>query len=314
MTDPAPGAGAGPAPAPTQAPALDPASDFALATAVTPLEPGRYACSLDARWSALAGINGGILNAILIRAVQAEVGADRGLRSLQVQFLRPPAAGEAEVRVEVVRTGARATNLRLQLLQGDRLILEALATCMRGGLRELARWSPPVPKVDPPDAPTPGAVMDDPRMPAIAERLTYTPRIGPAPLSGTPLEEGKPARTGGWLQFKGEQPVDAAALAFFCDAWWPASLGPIDVMAFNPTVDLTFHLRTSLPPEGLPAQPILIDVTTVHSGEGLVDEDARLYAADGTLLAQSRQLAITLTPDDRPPVTKDEQSMITPTD
>lgn len=285
------------------------ASDFAVATAVEPRGAGRYGCSLDPRWSALAGINGGVLLAILARAVAAEVGPERGLRTIQVQFLRPPKAGSADVHVEVLRTGARATNARLRLEQDGRLILEGLATCMTGGLRELARWSPtPPPVAGADDARHPA--MDDPRMPAIADRLTYSPRIGPAPLSGTPLEPGAPARTGGWLQLKGEQRVDVAALALFCDAWWPAALGPIDVMAFNPTVDLTFHVRTSLPPEGLDPQPILLDVTTSASIEGLVEEDARLYTADGVLLAQSRQLAITLTPDDRPPVTKDDHALI----
>ncbi len=223
--------------------------------------------------------------------------------------MRPPKATDAEIRAEVVRAGARASNVRLTMHQGERQILEALATCMTGGLRELARWSP-----TPPDVPSAtderSPAMDDPRMPAIADRLTYGPRIGPPPLSGTPLAPGEAARTGGWLQLHGDQPVDTAALAFFADAWWPAALGPIDVMAFNPTVDLTFHLRTALPPGGLPAQPILLDVRTEASLEGLVDEDARLFAADGTLLAQSRQLAITLTPDDRPPVTRASHELI----
>ncbi|MBO9532882.1 MAG: thioesterase family protein [Solirubrobacteraceae bacterium] len=287
----------------------DPASDFAAATAVTALGDGRYGCFLDARWSALAGINGGILNAILIRAAEAEVGEGRSLRSLHVQFMRPPKATDAEVHVEVLRSGGRATNLRLSLHQGGRLILEALATCMTGGLRELARWSPTPPSV-PSATDTQSPTMEDPRMPAIADRLTYGPRIGPPPLSGTPLEPGAPARTGGWLQLHGDQRIDAATLAFFADAWWPAALGPIDVLAFNPTVDLTFHLRTSLPPGGLDPQPILLDVRTEASLEGLVDEDARLYTADGTLLATSRQLAITLTPDDRPPVTRDNHALI----
>ncbi len=89
-----------------------------------------------------------------------------------------------------------------------------------------------------------------------------------------------------------------------------AALGPIETLAFNPTIDLTFHLRAALPPEGLDPQPILLDVRTATSMEGLVEEDALLYAADGTLLAQSRQLAITLTPEDRPPVTKHDHELI----
>ena len=298
-----------PAANPATAAAPDPASNFALATAVRALGDGRYVCHLDAGWSAVAGINGGVLMAILVRAVEAEVGPDRGLRTLQVQFLRPPKATEAEVQVELVRTGGRATNARVRMVQGDRLILEGLATAMTGGLREIARWSPLAPDVPAADDPSIPA-LDDPRMPALADRVTYAPRIGPPPLSGTPLEPGEPARTGGWLQLHGDQRVDAAALAFFSDAWWPAALGPIDVLAFNPTVDITFHLRTTIPAEGLDPQPILVDVQTVASLEGLVDEDVLVYAADGTLLAQARQLAITFTPDDRKPVTKADHSSI----
>jgi Thioesterase-like superfamily len=147
-------------------------------------------------------------------------------------------------------------------------------------------------------------------MPSIAERVTYTPRIGPAPLSGTPLAPGEPARTGGWLELKDPHPIDVAVLAFFVDAWWPAALGPIDVMAFNPTIDLTFNVRTALPPGGLAPQPLLLDVVTQASLEGLCDEDVRLFTADGVLLAQARQLAITLTPDDRPMVTKTDQAAL----
>ena len=283
-------------------------SEFAAATAVTPLGGGRYGCVLDAGWSALAGINGGILMAIIVRAIEAEVGAERGLRSLQCQFMRPPKAAPAEIVIETLRSGARATNLRVRLEQNGRVMLEALATCFAGGLREIARWSPPMPEVAPPGASA--LELGDPRMPSIADRVGYTPLIGPAPMSGTPLEPGEPARTGGWLELKDPHPIDVAVLAFFVDAWWPAALGPIDVMAFNPTIDLSFHVRTALPPEGLPPQPLLLDVVTQASLEGLCDEDTRLFTADGVLLAQSRQLAITLTPDDRPPVTKDDHSAI----
>lgn len=276
--------------------------DFAATTAVESLGGGKYGCNLDPQWSALAGINGGILLAVVARAAAAELPADRQLRTIHCQFMRPPAPGAAELHVETLRSGKRASNLRVCMRQGGKLILEALIVGFTGGLREVARWAPLAPQVDAPDGPA--SQLADPRMPAIADRLTYTPRIGPMPLSGTPLAPGEPARTGGWLQLKGDQPIDIAVLAFFVDAWWPASLGPLDAISFNPTIDLTFHVRTALPPEGLAAQPLLLDVTTAAALEGLVEEDASLYAADGTLLAQSRQLAITMTPDDRPPVTK----------
>lgn len=283
-------------------PAVD-STAFGRTTAVRPLGDGRYACSFDAAWSVPVGINGGILMAVLVRAIHAEVGPGRQLRSLTCQFMRPPKATEATVVVEVVRTGKRATNLRVTLEQDGRPMVIGLAICFTGGLREVATWSPGLPQVPPPAEVEIVSTLD-PRMPSIADRLIYRPCIGPAPYSGTALAPGQPARTGGWLDLTEPHPVETALLVFFLDAWWPAALGPIDTLSMNPTIDFTFHQRTELPPQGLPPQSLLLDVWTVASQEGLCDEDAAIYTADGTLLAQARQLAITLTPEDRPLATQ----------
>ncbi len=281
-------------------------SAFGRVSAVRALGEGRYACQLAPEWSTLAGINGGMLTAILINAMHAEAGADRQVRSLTVHFLRPPKAGDAQIAVEVLRSGQRSSTVRLRLEQDGRHILEALGTVFVGGLRVVGTWSPEPPQVEGPATADADMTLEgDPRRPAVADHIRYTPRIGPRPLSGTPLAPGEPARTGGWLELKDPHPITSAVLALFTDMWWPAALGPISEMSFNPTIEFTFHQRTMLPPEGLPPQPLLLDVTTQASLEGLVDEDTRLFTADGTLLAQSRQLAITMTPADRTPVTKD---------
>ncbi|MDQ8044315.1 MAG: thioesterase family protein [Solirubrobacteraceae bacterium] len=304
---PAPQDGTAPHAEPAPAPHATPGA-FALATAVEPRGDGRYGCVFDADWAALAGINGGIIMAILIRAIEAEVDPDRRIRSLQCQFLRPPKARAAEIVIETTRTGARATNLRVRVEQEGKLIVDALATCFTGGLREVGRWSPSLP-AEATKAPS-NQHISDPRLPAIADRVQYTPAIGPFPMSGTPLEPGAAARTGGWIELREPHPVDTSLLAFFLDAWWPAALGPIDVLSFNPTIDMTFDLRTALPSEGLPHQALFVDFATQASLEGLVDEDARIFSADGQLLAQARQLAITLTAEDRPPVTKSSHASI----
>ncbi|MEH3054985.1 MAG: thioesterase family protein [Patulibacter minatonensis] len=264
--------------------------------------PGSYACAYDRSWATAAGINGGILMATLVRAIELEVGADRPVRSLQVQFLRPPRFDEAQITVETIRAGARATNLRLRIDQGGKRMVEALATCFVPGLPELARWSPVAPPVEAPHADDEEFL--DPRMPPIVEHLSYRPRIGPPPFSGAPLGPGEPARTGGWLELRDPHPIDPALLAFYVDAWWPAALGPITTTSLNPTIDLALRFRTALPTGGLPPQPLLLESTTATAQEGLVDEVARVYTADGVLLAEATQLAITLTPDERPVVTR----------
>ena len=57
-------------------------------------------------------------------------------------------------------------------------------------------------------------------------------------------------------------------------------------------MDLTIHFRGDLPREGIAGQPVLGRYVSNAATGGLVEEDGADWAADGTLLAQSRQLAL----------------------
>ncbi|MDQ4064982.1 MAG: thioesterase family protein, partial [Actinomycetota bacterium] len=56
-----------------------------------------------------------------------------------------------------------------------------------------------------------------------------------------------------------------------------------------PTVDLTVHFRATLPRD---YDWILGRFETKRAAEGFFEEDGEMWARDGTLLAQSRQLAL----------------------
>jgi hypothetical protein len=88
----------------------------------------------------------------------------------------------------------------------------------------------------------------------------------------------------------GRGPTTGRALC--TDVWWPPSLEPLTEPAGAPTIDLTIHFRAELPREGLPDQPLLGHFRSASAGNGFVEEDGLVFAADGTLLAQSRQLAL----------------------
>ena len=61
-----------------------------------------------------------------------------------------------------------------------------------------------------------------------------------------------------------------------------------------PTVDLTVHIRASLPLVDPPDDDrVYAECNTLHVADGFAEEDCHIWSADGTLLAQSRQLAIT---------------------
>ena len=60
-----------------------------------------------------------------------------------------------------------------------------------------------------------------------------------------------------------------------------------------PTIDLTVHIRSPLPHPGLADDDrVLALFRTDHAADGFIEEDGLIFAPDGTLLAQSRQLAI----------------------
>jgi hypothetical protein len=63
-----------------------------------------------------------------------------------------------------------------------------------------------------------------------------------------------------------------------------------------PTIDLTVHFRAALPrtPDPDPEELCLARMRGRLIHEGFFEEDGHIWAADGTLLAQSRQLAILL--------------------
>ena len=101
---------------------------------------------------------------------------------------------------------------------------------------------------------------------------------------------------GGWLGLAEPRPIDALSLAFFSDALIPAPFMRLREPAAVPTIDLTVHFRARMPREPAPDPRELCLARTqtdlVH--DGFFEEDGVIWAADGTLLAQSRQLAIVM--------------------
>lgn len=281
--------------------------DLEVATRVEVAPDGTLRGRVDAGWSAPTGPNGGYLAAILARAVEVAVPDDGlRLRSLTCHYLRPPAEGAVELEVEPLREGRRAVTVRVALRQAGRACVHALATLVRAGQPEVSTWRPEAPAVAPApalgdadvalaDYPRDGAggwIAPMPEAPPITRRLRIAPRTGRPPFSGGGLAPGRAARAGGWMTTRTPCRVDAALLALAADAWWPPAFGPLDRPAAAPTLDLTVHVRADVPREGLDTVPVLGDFRTTLSRDGLVEEDGTLWHPDGTLMAQSRQLAL----------------------
>jgi len=284
-----------------------PATDFDRATAIQPLGDGRFAGEVEDGWGAPPGPNGGYLAAIVVRALEHEIApaGERQLRSLAVHYLRPSQPGPIELAVEIVRAGKRFSTGRATAFQNGKETMSALGAFSTTGLPAAATWSPPPPTAAPAPSRDAGRLPSSdfrhdsdawlettPEMPSIVSRVKIAPRLGGTPFSGRELAPGEAAETGGWIEPPTPRRIDAAFIALLADVWWPPSLEPLSAPAIAPTIDLTVHVRADLPPDGLPDQPVLGRFLTAAAVNGTMEEDGELFLADGTLVAQSRQLAL----------------------
>jgi acyl-CoA thioesterase len=261
-------------------------ADFDRDTAVAPAGDGAWSATVSDQWSAPRGPNGGYIAAMVLRAMEARVAdAARAPRSLTLHYLRPPAPGPCAVHVEVERAGRTLTSLSARMVQGDRTMVVALGA-FAADFPTIADYATAAPGVEPPAELH--TLPDGPGVVPIAQRCAMAPAFGPVPMSG-----GEEAVTGGWLRLAEPRTADAAALAFYCDAWLPSPFARLRVPAPAPTIDLTIHFRTRLPHPGMaPEEPVLARFSSKTSHGGFFEEDGEIWAPDGTLLAQSRQLAL----------------------
>lgn len=259
-------------------------SAFERASAVEPLGDGRFAARVDEGWLVLRGPNGGYLAAMVLRAMAVVVDDPaRHPRSLTLHYTRPPVVGPVEIAVTLERTGRRLTTATARLEQDGRLCVLAV-----GAFSE--DFDPVLTYAEaPPAVPRPEAIEPVPQESAnveIARRFVVRPALGAAPFS-----EAAEALTGGWIAFReGAPPLDAPALAMLSDAWLPAPFVRTAAPFAAPTIDLTIHFRA---PDVVAGWPALVVFRSRFAHAGFFEEDGELWSADGRLLAQSRQLALT---------------------
>ncbi|MBX5440709.1 MAG: thioesterase family protein [Solirubrobacteraceae bacterium] len=255
--------------------------------AAAPLGDGRYRVRFDPQWRVVRGPNGGYLAAVLAQAIRAEVGDDaRQLRSLTVHYPRVAAEAEADVAVTVERAGRGLTTLSVRCEQEGRVVALALAAAATPYPPSVEYVDAPMPPVPPPEE------VPDPEIPDAFRELPILRHYEIRPVLGhPPLSRASQAYAGGWIRLREERPIDAPLLVAISDSWWPSPYAVTDGLIAAPTVDLTVHLRAALP---RPHDWVLIEVRSRTAQEGFLEEDTRIFARDGTLLAQSRQLALAL--------------------
>ena len=261
---------------------------FDLDTAVEDLGDGRFGAEMSERWWVERGPNGGYVAAVILRAIQAAAATERAPRSLTVQFPRAPVAGPVEITVKTEREGRTVTFLSARMEQDGELQATALAVLAddleAGGFTELK-----MPSVDPPAelySPDPELV---PSMPTMFQNYSVRSALGEEAFSG-----GAPY-SGVWIRAREPRLLDAPLAAAILDAWFPAPFIRLERPVPAPTIDYTVHFRAPLPEIGASAEdPYLATFRSGLARGGFVEEDGELWSQDGSLLAQSRQLALLL--------------------
>jgi len=252
----------------------------------------RFAAVVSPEWRAGRGPHGGYLAAMLLRAlVEAVEDPGRAPRSLTIHYLRAPEPGPVTITTVLERAGRSLSTLTARLEQDGRLMAIALSAFS-------VPWSAPevseieMPRVAGPDPErNPGTLIKH-GAPPFARHIVLQPRIGGMPFAGSQQR----MELGGWLGLAEPRPIDALALAFFSDALIPAPFMLTAEPNPAPTIDLTVHFRTAMPRVANP-DPNELCLARIRGGviyEGFFEEDGVIWAADGTVLAQSRQLALLL--------------------
>ena len=273
-------------------------SRFDDETAVRPLGDGRFVATMSESWWVVRGPNGGYLAAVILRALTDAVDDPaRSPRSLTVHYANPAGSGDVTIATSLDRVGRSMTTCSARVEQDGKLIAIALAafSAPREGIEFCDLVMPQVP------GPQHYAVRPiPPESPAIAHRWETRWAIGHPPVPGAP--RGARAVAGGWIRLPEGREVDAFVAAAVTDAWIPPTFSRVEEPVFVPTVDLTIHFRAELPHPGLAADAFVLARfrTTVAAG-GFLEEDGEVWAPDGTLLAQSRQLATVLPLKGAPP-------------
>jgi hypothetical protein len=247
-------------------------------------------------WDILGNANGGYLMALAARAM-SEVTGRPDCFTITAHYLAPAPATAARIEVRPVRAGRRFATATSSMFLVDENLNEGVS-----GGRECLRVIA-----------TMGDLSTDPGGPSkmVDSRPDITPwdecpviadttinefafihgrlgtRIDPRDAvfrTGAPNGEGTMR---GWFAFRDDRPIDSLALVLACDAFPPAAFNLDMPTNWVPTVELTVHVR-AIPVPG----PVACFFRTRFVQNGLLEADGEVWDQAGTLVAQSRQLAL----------------------
>ena len=261
---------------------------------------GAFTAELTGRWNGTAGaVNGGYMLATCIRALALGMPFPDPI-VVSGFFLRRGAAGPATVRTSVIRSGRTMAFGESALSQDGKDVVRATAaftglggtgqdgTAQDGTGQDGTGQDGPVfldgtPPALPPPAECIGVPVGSFGLASIAERIEFRSAELPGWFRGQP--SGRPASEF-WMRFADGREADLLSLLLLVDSTAPSVL---ELGAGSTTIQLTVHLRAHPAPGWLACR-----ATTRFVSRGYHEEDFEVWDSAGTLVAQSRQLALIL--------------------
>ncbi len=238
---------------------------------------------VPAEWAQGRATFGGLVAALVYSAMRSKVSDGRPVRSLAISFVGPVAPGAVQLEVEVLREGRAVVQVEGRALQDGQVAAVVLGSF--GAPREsaVAVTADPAPQV--------AAVEKCQQLPFIpklsptfAQYFEYRWAIGHMPFTGS-----RERKMGGWMRFSEPQgKVDEAQLLGLVDAWPPAVLPMLESPA--PGSSLTWTIEFVQPaPAVSPEDYLLYEAEVEHARDGYGHVAARVWNAQGELVALSRQ-------------------------
>lgn len=262
---------------------MDTTDIFNADTSVERVGNDEFRATLTDRWGALGGMpNGGYLLAVCGRALAETLPLPDPFVA-SAFYLRRTSPGPVEIHTETVKLGRRLATGEVRMTQGGKESMRVVASfgdlAAAAGRTTMFRSAP--------DLPAPEDCLDlmaNGGLPgvSIADRCDYRAPKVPGWTHGEP--SGDPSLEF-WMRLKGREEHEPVTLLALVDAAAPAVL---EIGEFaSATVELTVHLRARPAAGWLACRSF-----TRHVMNGYHEEDFEIWDSTGTLVAQSRQLAL----------------------
>jgi acyl-CoA thioesterase len=247
--------------------------------------PRAFATDIPPDWSQGRATFAGLLAAIAIRGLQSSV-QGKPLRSFVMDCLAPATPGELSIEVELLCTSKSLAHARATLSQGDHACAVLMGTF---GATQSSAMSLPGPAAQPSVLP-PEQLVQLPyiegAMPVFTQHFDYRWTSTHGLFSGA--ENGEIT---GFVRALDADRVDVAVIAALIDSFPPPVLTQLRAPAPSSTatwmVNFT-HARPALAPNEF----CRYESRTNSASGGYASFDAKLWDAEGHLLAESRQLAV----------------------